>query len=279
MKVLVIGGNGMAGHMMVRYFRKAGAEVWYTVRRASGGHGELVLDATDLDAVRDVVGRVRPELVINCAGVLNQDAERRPKEAYLVNGLLPHWLARAAEQAGGRLVHISSDCVFLGDRGGYRESDRPDGVTAYARTKALGEVHDPRHLTIRTSIIGPEIREGGIGLLRWFLAQQGTVNGYARVLWNGVTTLELARAVEYAARRPGIGGLVHLTAPRVVSKLELLGMFREAFGRDDVAIRPTDEPRIDRTLVRERTDFGYMPPDYPEMLAELAVWMREGWPG
>jgi dTDP-4-dehydrorhamnose reductase len=85
--------------------------------------------------------------------------------------------------------------------------------------------------------------------------------------------------VDYAAARPEIGGLVHLTAPRVVSKLELLGLFREAFGRDDVAIRPADEPRIDRTLVRERTDFGYMPPDYPEMLAELAEWMRAGWPG
>jgi dTDP-4-dehydrorhamnose reductase len=278
MKMLVIGGNGMAGHMMVRYFRKAGAEVWYTVRRPTGGAGELTLDATDLDAAAEAVARVGADLVVNCVGVLNQDAERRPKEAYLVNGLLPHWLARAAEMAGGRLVHISSDCVFLGDRGGYRESDRPDGVTAYARTKALGEVHDPRHLTIRTSIIGPEIRPDGIGLLRWFLGQKGTVDGYARVLWNGVTTLELARAVEYAASRPGIGGLVHLTAPRVVSKLELLGMFREAFGRRDVAIRPVDEPRIDRTLVRERTDFGYMPPDYPEMLAELAEWMRDGWP-
>jgi dTDP-4-dehydrorhamnose reductase len=278
MKMLVIGGNGMAGHMMVRYFRKAGAEVWYTVRQASGGTGELVLDATDLDAAEEVVERVRPDLVVNCAGVLNRDAERRPKEAYLVNGLLPHWLARAAERAGGRLIHISTDCVFRGDRGGYRESDRPDGETAYARTKAIGEVHDPRHLTIRTSIIGPEIRESGIGLLRWFLGQKGTVDGYARVFWNGVTTLELARAVDYAAARPEIGGLVHLTAPRVVSKLELLGMFREAFGRDDVAIRPAHEPRIDRTLARERTDFGYTPPDYPEMLAELAEWMREGWP-
>ncbi|REK55330.1 MAG: NAD(P)-dependent oxidoreductase [Thermobacillus sp.] len=276
MKVLVIGGNGMAGHMMVRYFRKTGADVWYTVRRLSGGIGELKLDATDLDAAAETIGRVCPHLVINCVGVLNQDAERRPKEAYLVNGLLPHWLARAAEAVGGRLIHISSDCVFLGDRGGYRESDRPDGVSAYARTKALGEVHDPRHLTIRTSIIGPEIRPDGIGLLRWFLQQKGTVNGYARVLWNGVTTLELARAVEYAAGRPEIGGLVHLTAPRIVSKLELLGMFREAFGWDDVTIRPSDEPRIDRTLVRERTDFDYMPPDYPEMLAELADWMREG---
>lgn len=279
MKVLVIGGNGMAGHMMVRYFRKAGAGVWYTVRRETGGAGELMLDAADLDAAAETIEGVRADLVINCIGVLNANAERRPKEAYLVNGLLPHWLARAAEAAGGRLIHISSDCVFLGDRGSYRETDRPDGVTVYARTKALGEVHDPQHLTIRTSIIGPEIREGGIGLLRWFLRQEGTVNGYANVWWNGVTTLELARAVEYAAGRPEIGGLVHLTAPRVVSKLELLGMFREAFGRDDVVIRPTDEPRIDRTLVRERKDFGYMPPDYPEMLAELAEWMQEGQPG
>ena len=276
MRMLVIGGRGMAGHMLVRTLRRtAGIEVVWTVRDPKEAEGELALDALDLDAVRRTVGLVKPDIIVNAAGVLNQDAEERPKEAYLVNGLLPHWLRHAADEAGGRLIHISSDCVFLGDRGGYAETDRPDGVTVYGRSKALGEVHDPRHLTIRTSIIGPEIRESGIGLLRWFLAQQGPVDGYAGVLWNGVTTLELARAVLYAAERPDIGGLVHLTAPETVSKLELLRLFAKTFGRESVEIRPAAEPKLDRTLVRTRTDWAYQAPAYPLMLEELAAVMRE----
>jgi len=277
MRMLVIGGNGMAGHMLVRYFRQtAGTEVLYTVRAPHGLPGELGLEASDLEAVSRVVRDVHPDVIVNAAGVLNQDAEMHPTEAYKVNGLLPHWLRYAADGIGARLIHISSDCVFLGDKGGYTERDWPDGTSVYARTKALGEVHAPRHLTIRTSIIGPEIREGGIGLLGWFLRQSGTVNGYAQVFWNGVTTLELAKAVAYACDHPGIGGLVHLAAPRVVSKLELLGLFREAFGRTDIAVEAVNEPRIDRTLNRLRTDWMYMPPDYPAMLQELAAWMREG---
>lgn len=271
MRLLVIGGHGMAGHMLVRTLRRtAGVDVVYTVRDPRGAQGEIVLDASDLDAVSDVVERIRPDVIVNGAGILNQHAEDHPRDAYVVNGLLPHWLRHQADRIGGRLIHISSDCVFLGDKGGYRESDRPDGVSVYARTKALGEVHDPRHLTIRTSIIGPEIRGSGIGLLRWFLAQSGTVDGYENVLWNGVTTAELAKAVWYAIERPDVGGLVHLTAPRTVSKLELLQLFKAAFGKHDVVIRPAAEPVLDRTLVCERRDWAYAAPDYPQMLAELA---------
>ncbi len=276
MRMLVIGGRGMAGHLLIRYFRQvAGADVTYTVRDPQGLPGELKLDASRLEDVERIVGDVRPDVIVNAAGVLNHDAESHPTAAYMVNGLLPHWLRHVADRIGARLIHISSDCVFSGARGGYAESDIPDGTSVYARTKALGEVRDPRHLTIRTSIIGPEIRAGGIGLLGWFLQQTGKVNGYAQVYWNGVTTLELAKAVAYACAHPEIGGLVHLTAPRSVSKHELLGLFRQAFDRDDIAIDRVEEPQIDRTLVKERTDWGYEPQDYPAMLQELAEWMRQ----
>ena len=196
---------------------------------------------------------------------------------YRVNGLLPHWLAFCAGEAGARLIHISSDCVFLGDQGGYTEEDVPDGTSVYARTKALGElVHDARHLTIRTSIIGPDSSPKGIGLLRWFLQQKGEVSGYRRVLWNGVTTLELAKAVEYSISHPEIGGLVHLRASEPVSKLDMLEMFKQAYGKEDVMILPVDDPAIDRTLNSVRRDWTYAAPSVSIMVAEMAEWEKRG---
>ena len=277
MKLLVIAGNGMAGHMLIRYFREVHPEVEivYTTRRADGA-GSLALDATDAEAVADAVWTVRPDIVVNAAGVLNQDAETHPLQAYLVNGLLPHWLRYAADAIGARVIHISSDCVFSGERGSYAESDHPDGASVYARSKALGEMVYGRHLTIRTSIIGPEIRAQGIGLLKWFQAQSGTVKGYANVFWNGVTTLELAKAVAYAIEHPEIGGLVHLTASESVSKHTLLLLFQAAFEAEGVRIVADDAVKIDRTLVSTRDDWRFRTTGYIPMLDELAQWMKRG---
>ncbi|QHW33421.1 SDR family oxidoreductase [Paenibacillus rhizovicinus] len=275
MKILVIGGNGMAGHVLIRYFRENAPEheVVYTTRRADG-EGSLPLDAADADAVAALVRTVEPDVIINAAGVLNQDAETHPLAAYMVNGFLPHWLRHAADTIGARVIHISSDCVFSGDRGAYTELDQPDGTSVYARSKALGEMNYGRHLTIRTSIIGPEIRTNGIGLLKWFLAQQGTVKGYTNVLWNGVTTVELAKAAAFAIANPQIGGLVHLTASESVNKYTLLLLFQAAFEAEGVRIVPDDAIEIDRTLVSTRRDWNYRTTGYIPMLDELAQWMN-----
>ncbi|MBW7474531.1 SDR family oxidoreductase [Paenibacillus oenotherae] len=275
MKLLVVGGRGMAGHLLVRYFRaEPGCEVVYTTRDETDLEGRQ-LDVRDSEAVAALVEEVRPDIIINAVGVLNEDAERHPLLAYQVNGLLPHWLRHLADYWGSRLIHISSDCVFDGSKGGYSEDAIPDGLTVYARTKALGEVRDPRHLTIRTSIIGPEIRSNGIGLLQWFLRQEGEVSGYSRVMWNGVTTLELAKAIAYAIARPDIGGLVHLTAAETVSKLELLRLFRNCFARPYVSIMPCERIAIDRSLQCMREDWRYESPRYNVMLEELAQWMKD----
>jgi len=274
MKLLVIGGNGMAGHLLVHYFRTVeGIHVAHTTRRSDDREG-IPLDASDLEQVLAVVTAHRPDIIVNAAGVLNADAEQHPIAAYQVNGLLPHWLRHAADTMGARLIHISSDCVFSGSKGRYTEQDTPDNPTVYGRTKALGEVTDPRHLTIRTSIIGPDQNPAGIGLLQWFLKQTGTIQGYSRVYWNGVTTLELAKAVHYAIQHPEIGGLVQLAAPEVVSKHELLHLFQAAFDHYKASIIRVDTPIIDRTLAPMRTDWNYKASHYPQMLSELAAWMR-----
>ncbi|WP_334075759.1 MULTISPECIES: SDR family oxidoreductase [Paenibacillus] len=274
MKLLVVGGNGMAGHVLVDYFRRQGRHhVFYTSRDPKDPQG-LYLDAADSFMVEKVVETVRPDIVINAVGVLNQFAERDKINAYHINGFLPHRLQRAADLTGARLIHISTDCVFEGTRGAYNEEDEPDGRSVYAVTKALGEIRAPGHLTIRTSIIGPEIRTRRIGLMNWFMSSSGEVSGYTRVMWNGVTTLELAKAVD-AVMDSSLSGLIHLAQPAPVSKHDLLLLIRETWNLKHITVVPSDTPVQDRTLVSTRTDWTYQVPPYREMLKELERWMRE----
>lgn len=273
MKLLILGGNGMAGHMLAAYLRRQGKHHVFHTTRDKSDLGGLYVDADDIAGVEKLVEIVSPHCIINALGVLNQFAERDPIEAYHVNGFLPHRLRRAADAVHARLIHISTDCVFEGTRGGYTEEDKPDGTSVYAITKSLGEVRAPGHLTIRTSIIGPEIRSGGIGLMEWFLSRKGQVSGYERVMWNGVTTLELAKAVE-AMLDSDVSGLIHLAHPQPLSKYELLRQLQYAFHKDDVEIIPDDVHVQDRTLVSTRADVRFQLPSYPDMLAELAEWMQ-----
>ncbi|KRF18694.1 dTDP-4-dehydrorhamnose reductase family protein [Paenibacillus sp. Soil787] len=271
-KLLIFGGQGMLGHLLVRYFGEYSSyHVQYTTRDKQDTKG-LYVDASDPILVDKVIEAVAPDVIVNCVGILNQFAEANPQEAYWVNGLLPHRIREAIEREGGKLIHISTDCVFSGNRGDYKENDQPEGTTVYARSKALGEVTGGPHLTIRTSIIGPEIRKQGIGLLQWFLQQQGIVKGYNRVMWNGVTTLELAKAIHHAIEHP-VFGLLQLTAPQKISKYELLHLFQQAFDKRDVTIISDEEIRLDRTLINSRDDFTFEVSTYPTMLKQLADWM------
>jgi dTDP-4-dehydrorhamnose reductase len=259
-KLLILGGNGMAGHMLADFFRRQGKHHVFHTTRDKNDLGGLYVDADDIAGVEKLVEIVSPHCMINAMGVLNQFAERDVIGAYHVNGFLPHRLRRAADSVHARLIHISTDCVFEGTRGGYTEEDATDGTSVYAITKSLGEVRDPGHLTIRTSIIGPEIRSGGIGLMEWFLAQKGRVTGYERVMWNGVTTLELAKVIS-SLLDSDLSGLIHLAHPR-------------PFHKEDVKIIPERVHVQDRTLISTRSDVNFELPSYPEMLAELADFMH-----
>lgn len=272
MKILVLGGGGMAGHMLVDYFRKVTPySVFFTTRDPVQKDG-LYLDVRDHVMVEKLVESVVPDVVINTVGILNQQAEINALEAYQVNAIFPNVLRDIVDKVKGKLIHISTDCVFLGDRGNYTEHDMPDGESVYAKTKALGEIIKDRHLTIRTSIVGPEIRSHGIGLYHWFMQQRGQIKGYTNVYWNGVTTLELAKAIDYLIRNP-LSGLLHLHAPEKVSKYELLKLFQEQFGHRLVNIVPDGEIKQDRSLVSTRNDFHYRVPVYTQMLSELYNWM------
>ncbi|MBC8080104.1 MAG: SDR family oxidoreductase [Gorillibacterium sp.] len=272
MKLLVLGANGMAGHVMVKHFlQNPSYSVHYTTRNRKDVQG-LYLDACNEQQLESLMEIVSPDITINCIGILNEDAAKREDDALIINGLLPHWLRRMAEKNGGRLIHISTDCVFSGDKGDYQENDSPDGISVYAKTKAMGDVRSDLHLTIRTSIIGPEQREG-IGLFHWFMKQQGAVYGYRKVMWNGVTTIQLAKSIERMIEE-NVTGLYHLVAPRKISKYELLRLMKREFGKTDISIIPLDHPVQDRTLMNTRTDFLAEVPDYPVMIAEMREWME-----
>ncbi len=263
----------MAGHVMVRYFREQpGFGVFYTSRDRSDPNA-IYLDASLPGMAESIIDVVRPDVVVNGIGILNQDAVKREREAVQINGLLPHQLRKKLDAVGGKLVHISTDCVFSGSKGDYTEQDPPDGDSAYARTKAIGEVRSDNHLTVRTSIIGPEIRPNGMGLFDWFMKQQGTVQGYTAAMWNGVTTVQLARSV-HELLKMNVTGLIHLTAPEKISKHDLLLLFQEVFGKHDVTVEPYDGFVQDRTLRNTRTDFQVEVPGYPQMIREMRDWME-----
>ena len=289
MRILVLGGDGMLGHELCRCWRPR-HEVWITLRQgraAYAAHGELLgertlfdLDVRRLDDVLAALVAARPELVVNGVGIVKQ----RPAALELlpsmeVNALFPHRLARACAAAGARLVHLSTDCVFSGARGRYTEADPPDPVDLYGRTKLLGEVAAPGVLTLRTSIIGLELGRAG-SLVEWFLAQRGTVRGYRRAIYSGVTTTEMARAVErLALEAPELHGVWHLSA-EPIDKHDLLTRLARRLGRDDIQIVPDDTVACDRSLdssaLTGRT--GWRAASWDSMLDELAerIRRREG---
>jgi len=228
------------------------------------------VDAADFDSLVDVLTEARPDVVVNCIGLVKQrDAGNDPLAAIPINALLPHRLARLCELLEGRLVHFSTDCVFDGARGGYTEADFCTATDVYGRTKLLGELDAPHTITLRTSMIGPEL-DSQRGLLAWFLDQKSTVKGFRRAVFSGVTTLELARIVaDHVLPRRDLHGVYHVGA-EPIAKFDLLTLIGQIYGHR-VPIEPDDSVVIDRSLdsSRFRSATGYRPPSWNQMITEM----------
>ncbi|MED4292181.1 SDR family oxidoreductase [Priestia megaterium] len=273
MKLLILGGRGMAGHMLTEYFnKKKNYKVYYTSRQLNDKNG-IYLDVRDYPKLNQLFNEIDPDLVINATGLLNKQASNAKMAAIQVNSLLPHQLVELSERKNAKLIHISTDCVFSGKKGAYTEDDCTDGTSDYAKSKALGEVVNDNHLTIRTSIIGPELKKDGIGLFLWFMKQKGEVRGYTNVFWNGVTTLELAKVIEKMIEQ-NITGLYNLGLENKISKYELLTHMQYIFQKSDITIIPYKTDFLDRTIKSNRHDFHYSLPSYSVMLTELREWMK-----
>ena len=279
-KVLVLGGAGMLGHKAFQTLA-ARFETWVTFRRFDDRLRATGLfppsrvlegvDAAQLDTVRAALDRVKPDVVLNCVGVIKQlDAAKDARTSIYTNALFPHLLAAEASERGARVIHVSTDCVFSGEQGHYRESDFADARDLYGRTKLLGELPAP-HLTMRTSIVGRELFSS-LSLLDWFLSQRGRrVRGFRRAIYSGFSTIALSREIaRVIAERPALAGLYHVSS-EPIAKYDLLHLWREAYGVD-VEIEPDDAFLCDRSLISERyrADAGFTPPSWPAMVEEMA---------
>jgi len=271
-KVLLFGATGMAGHVTYYYLRSMGKyDISNVVYRTPLTEDSIVVDVTNRDAVADVVHRVHPEIIINCVGILIKGSREHPDNAILINAYFPHLLKRLSDEVGAKLIHISTDCVFSGKKGNYTEDDFRDADDVYGRSKALGEIINDKDLTIRTSIIGPELKENGEGLFHWFMHQCGEINGFRTAIWGGVTTLELAKAIDFSLDN-GIVGLIHLSNGVGISKFDLLNLFKEIWGKDTV-IKPYDGNEVDKSIEKSlRLD--YEVPSYRQMLVEQFEMMK-----
>lgn len=278
MKILVLGGSGMLGNAMFRIVSET-AEAYATIRSVSAiRHFPAQLqdrilsgvDVLDHDVLVDLFRRLRPDVVVNCVGLVKQLAESEdPLSVLPINAMLPHRLARLCALVGARLVHVSTDCVFAGVKGCYRESDVSDATDLYGKSKFIGEVDYSNAVTLRTSIIGHELSSSQ-GLVEWFLSQTGSVKGYAKAVFSGLPTVELARAVrDVVIPRPDLCGVYHV-ASTPIAKLDLLQLIASVYGKE-IDIVPDGAVVIDRSLNAERflAATGYAPPLWPELVRAM----------
>jgi dTDP-4-dehydrorhamnose reductase len=280
-KLLVLGASGMLGNAVMRFLADTSPrlEVFGTVRAQSlpGSPmkipGKRILAGIDVarhESLVQAMVEIRPDVVINCVGLVKQLAKADDPLLMLpINALLPHRLSALCELAGARLIHISTDCVFAGTRGGYRETDIPDATDLYGRSKHMGEVCANHVVTLRTSIIGHELASGH-GLVSWFLSQEESVRGYARAVFSGLPTVELARVIrDFIIPSTTLSGLYHV-ASKSITKYELLNLISKVYGKE-IRIDPDDSVVVDRSLNSQKFNeaVGYVAPEWPELISRM----------
>ena len=279
-RVLVLGATGMLGNAVLRYFARRQQYDVHGCARSRLPVGQLSaelrdrlttgVDLENSDQLARVLDDVRPQYVINCVGVVKQlAAAEDPLSAIPLNALLPHRIARLCAIAGSRLVHMSTDCVFSGRKGMYREEDPSDAEDLYGRSKYLGELACPHTVTLRTSMIGHELQSAH-GLLCWFLRQQSGVRGYRKAVFSGLTTVELARVMhDFVLPNASLSGVYHV-AGEPIDKYKLLKQIARIYGKS-IEITADDAVVVDRSLdaSRFRAATGYVPPAWPELIRQM----------
>ena len=280
MRILVVGASGMLGNAVFRFFaQSSGFDCFGTIRGRrtlqfipAELHAKIFCncDVEDLDKLLLVFQESRPDVVVNCVGLVKQlSSADDPLAAIPINSLLPHRLARLCAISGSRFVHISTDCVFSGTKGMYSEIDSPDGGDLYGRSKLLGEVDYPNAITLRTSIIGHEL-EGSRSLINWFLGQDGAIKGFKKAVFSGLPTVEIARLIrDYVLPDPHLHGLYHVSADPI-NKYDLLRLVADAYGKS-IDIEADESFVIDRSLdsSRFRSVTGFQPKPWVKLVESM----------
>jgi dTDP-4-dehydrorhamnose reductase len=277
MRVLVLGVTGMIGSSVYRVLsQKEDWQVFGSMRNSDAGNffNELIrkrlvfgVDLTKTDVLERVLNEIQPNIVINCAGITKHKLlEDDPLVSIHINALMPHRLATFCKLIGARLIHISTDCVFSGEKGGYTEDDFTDARDVYGKSKQLGEVNYPNTITLRTSTIGHEL-QSSYGLLNWFLSQDAQCKGYTRAFFSGLPTLVLAEIIrDEVIPHSELSGLYHIGA-KSINKFDLLKLISEVYAKK-IDIICDDKLVINRSLDSTRFQLatGYVAPEWPELI-------------
>ena len=288
MRILILGASGMLGHTLLRELAASGRYTLQgTVRSKALLAGLLPehhlallregVDAYDFATIAAAARAFQPDVIINCIGLIRQLPEgREPLPCIEINARLPHLLLALCKEEGVRLIHYSTDCVFDGHKGApYTEDDPPSAKDVYGLSKYLGELREAPALTIRTSIIGHELRNR-FSLLEWFLGASGVVKGYTRAMYSGLPTTEHARILmEHVLPRPELYGLMQV-AGQPISKYDLLRLIGKIYGKN-TAVEPESGPDENKILSGETFSqaTGYRPPDWPELIAVMRAARRQ----
>ena len=268
MRVVVLGAAGMAGHMVSRYLRLKGHNVIDVTRNGT----PVVCDFENQDEVDNLfylLAGDKIDYVINCVGLLVADSNSRPDRAAKLNAWLPHYVEHKLSNTDTKLIHLSTDCVFDGAKGFYFEEDTHTETNYYGRSKSFGEVNNNKDVTFRMSIIGPEVKESGTGLFHWFVNNSpDQVDGWDNAIWNGITTLELAKCIDQYIQKPTQTGIVHLVNnDNRISKYSLLSLINDIFEVGKSINRVSGPKSVNKCLVNTKKDYGIS--DYETQLKEL----------
>jgi dTDP-4-dehydrorhamnose reductase len=269
--ILVLGSNGMAGHLITLYLYEQRYNVTAFTRKPFPYTRNIIGDALDTNNFKEILLEGDFDVIINCIGILNRAADDNKSNSVYLNSYLPHFIADTLCEARTKVIHMSTDCVFKGNTGPYFEDSLRDGLTFYDRSKALGELEDKKNLTFRNSIVGPDMNENGIGLFNWFMKQQDEVNGFIGAIWTGVTTLTLAKAMDVAIKE-NLTGLYNLVNNESINKYDLIGLFNKYFRDGKIRINLNNTLQLDKSLRSRRTDFSYVVPSYEQQIAEMKQW-------
>lgn len=268
-KALILGSSGMLGHVLFNILKKSKKfELFDISYRNKLNSNTIICDVTKTIELEKIIHGIKPNIIINCVGVLLNRSEINPANTIFINSYLPHFLKKICKVINCKIIQISTDCVFSGIKGEYNENDIPDAIDLYGRSKMLGEIINKNDLTIRTSIIGPELKKEGAGLFDWFKRQRGDINGFSNVYWGGVTTIVLAKKILNCIIENKTG-LYHLTNGSKISKYSLLCLISEFFPSKNLKIKEKEVKWSDKSLKSTKKDFNRDVPSYREMIEEM----------
>ncbi len=280
-RVLILGITGMLGHTLFKEMNKnTNLEVFGTTRNKNGlenyfTEDEMIkirgnVDADNFETVIRAIASVQPTIIINCIGIIKQlPISKDPLTAITVNAQLPHRISLVARSANARFIHISTDCVFNGKKGNYTEKDHSNAEDLYGRTKFLGEVAYPHCVTLRTSIIGHELKTN-YSLVDWFMSQQNDVNGFTKAMYSGFPTIEIVNIISnYVIPNKNLTGLYHVSSD-AISKFDLLNILKEIY-KKDININPFSDFVLDRSMNSDKFKIatGYVAPSWNQLIENM----------